>query len=167
MILKNLKPIPGFPDYFASADGSIWSMKRPHNDREAPKEPRKLKPQITRAHHIICLCLNRKKVFRYVGHLVLESFVGPRPEGMEMCHGPNGKLDDSLSNLYWDTRSRNLGADRLRDGTDSRGEKYGAAKLSEQDVRDIRAVHGKEPRGETALRYGVGRTQIARIQNRT
>lgn len=39
--------------------------------------------------------------------LVLEAFVGPRPQGYEACHGLGGRLDNSLSNLRWDTSSEN------------------------------------------------------------
>ena len=36
-----------------------------------------------------------------VGQIVLETFVGPRPPGKRVRHGPGGKLDDSLGNLWW------------------------------------------------------------------
>lgn len=44
---------------------------------------------------------------RKVCHLVLEAFVGQRPEGMECCHGPKGSTNDWLANLRWDTVSAN------------------------------------------------------------
>lgn len=46
----------------------------------------------------------------YVHALVLETFVGPRPDGMECCHwkpAPDGGYDNRLMNLRWDTRSAN------------------------------------------------------------
>lgn len=33
-----------------------------------------------------------------VHRLVLEAFVGPCPDGLEACHGPNGQDDNSLAN---------------------------------------------------------------------
>ena len=36
-----------------------------------------------------------------VGSLVLTMFDQPRPKGKRVRHGPGGKLDDSLGNLYW------------------------------------------------------------------
>ena len=36
-----------------------------------------------------------------VGRIVLETFAGSRPPGMRVRHGPGGKLDDSLLNLWW------------------------------------------------------------------
>ena len=39
--------------------------------------------------------------------LVLEAFVGPRPEGYECDHKNRNKLDNRLCNLHWVTRSEN------------------------------------------------------------
>jgi len=44
---------------------------------------------------------------RQVHHLVLEAFVGPRPLGMEGCHGDGCPTNNRLSNLRWDTRPEN------------------------------------------------------------
>lgn len=41
-------------------------------------------------------------------HLVLEAFHGPRPYGMEGCHGFGGKLDNSAEVLRWDTHKENI-----------------------------------------------------------
>lgn len=51
---------------------------------------------------------------RFVHHLVLEAFVGPRPAGMQACHFNGNGHDNRLSNLRWDTQSGNqLDAVRL------------------------------------------------------
>jgi hypothetical protein len=42
-----------------------------------------------------------------VHHLVLEAFHGPRPYGMEGCHGPGGPWDNRASVLRWDTHRAN------------------------------------------------------------
>lgn len=47
--------------------------------------------------------------------LVLEAFVGPRPEGMEACHYDDSGANNHLSNLRWDTPSGNT-QDRVRNG---------------------------------------------------
>jgi hypothetical protein len=44
----------------------------------------------------------------YVHHLVLETFVGPRPDGLEACHNDGNHGNNRLDNLRWDTRSSNF-----------------------------------------------------------
>jgi hypothetical protein len=44
---------------------------------------------------------------RYVHTLVLEAFVGPRPEGKECRHLNGNPADNRLDNLCWSTHSRN------------------------------------------------------------
>jgi hypothetical protein len=87
--------------------------------------------------------------FYRISNLVLETFASPRPSGQEACHGPGGQLDDSLGNLSWGTRSRNQGADRVRDGTSNQGERSVRAKLTEAIVLECRR------------RYAAGETQVA------
>jgi hypothetical protein len=57
----------------------------------------------------------------FVHHLVLLAFVGPRPSGMECCHGDGNNGNNKLSNLRWDTHASNE-ADKLKHGTDNRAE---------------------------------------------
>ena len=59
---------------------------------------------------------------RYVHHLVLEAFVGPRPIGMECCHLDDDPTNNYLSNLRWDTRSANS-FDAVRNGRHPTGSK--------------------------------------------
>lgn len=53
---------------------------------------------------------------RYVHHLILEAFVGPRPDGMEVRHLDGNPANCNLSNLRYGTASEN-GYDRVRHGT--------------------------------------------------
>lgn len=50
-----------------------------------------------------------------VSWLVLEAFVGPRPEGYLGCHKNDIKTDNRLENLYWGTNSQNQD-DAVRNG---------------------------------------------------
>lgn len=52
-----------------------------------------------------------------VHRLVALAFLGPQPEGQEVCHGNGNRRDARLVNLRWDTHSANM-FDRRRDGTD-------------------------------------------------
>lgn len=48
--------------------------------------------------------------------LVLTAFKGPRPRGMEGCHGDGNHTNNKLDNLRWDTRSSNT-KDSVKHGT--------------------------------------------------
>jgi hypothetical protein len=52
---------------------------------------------------------------RKVHRLVLETFVGPCPDGMECCHNNGDPADNRLENLRWDTLSSNA-YDRVEHG---------------------------------------------------
>lgn len=97
-----------------------------------------------------------------VAVLVAETFIGPRPSGQVLRHGPKGRLDDSLDNVCWGTQSQNC-LDKVRDGTAQRGEKNGQAKLTRTAIQVIRASN--ETQQTLADRHGVGVSQINRIIN--
>lgn len=61
------------------------------------------------------LSLDGRRHIARVHVLVLEAFTGPRPDGMEGCHGNGERTDNRLVNLRWDTRESNF-LDRARAG---------------------------------------------------
>ena len=67
-------------------------------------------------HLSVALCKPGKQESRYVHSLVVEAFIGSRPEGMEVRHGSNGTSDNSLANLSYGT-SKDNALDMRRDGT--------------------------------------------------
>jgi hypothetical protein len=50
-----------------------------------------------------------------VHHLVLETFVGPRPSGLEGCHWDDDSSNNAVDNLRWDTHGANM-RDCVRNG---------------------------------------------------
>ena len=109
-----------------------------------------------------CLWANNKQAQVRPHKLVLEAFVGKRPEGMECCHNDGNPQNNHLSNLRWDT-AKNNHADKVRHGTTNRGENCGTAKLTgiqvdaiRQDTRLHRLI---------ALDYGVRANTISRIKS--
>lgn len=64
----------------------------------------------------VTLYVNSVSKVRLVHQLVLEAFVGPRPEGMQGCHNNGQPFDNRPENLRWDTRSANA-LDSVRHGT--------------------------------------------------
>lgn len=59
---------------------------------------------------------------RQVHRLVAEAFLGPVPEGMEVCHNNGDMLDNRAVNLRYGTHSENL-RDRVKHGTDPEARK--------------------------------------------
>lgn len=73
-----------------------------------------------------------------VSRLVLMMFVGPPPKNKQCRHLNGKKLDNRVSNLKWGTAKRNAD-DRVLHGTAPIGERHPRARLTEKDVRFIRA----------------------------
>jgi len=67
--------------------------------------------------------------------------------------------------LVWKTRVANR-ADRIAHGTHNYGERQGTSKLTEADVLEIRAMHGRVSGRALAKRYGVTPATISKVQLR-
>lgn len=139
-----IKPIPNFPGYFADIQGNIWTgLKIGRRTRTNIGVPiRKLKPGVDAYGYLIVRLYYKKKPrTRTVHQLILETFIGPRPKGMECCHEKGIKTDNRLKKLRWDTRSNNA-KDRFKHGTmpDQRGEKNNNVKLNNEMVKDIKCL---------------------------
>ena len=61
-----------------------------------------------------------KKIRTHI--LVLETFVGPRPEGMHGCHYDDNPMNNRLDNLRWDTPRANR-MDEIRNGNNHQANK--------------------------------------------
>jgi hypothetical protein len=160
--------IPEFPGYRAGNDGSIWSCWRRVSRgyrygivRELGDEWKQLKliPD-KRGRLNVHLCRDGRTCTRQVHRLVLLAFVGPCPEGMEACHWDGNTSNNALSNLRWDTKQGNA-ADKRRHGTHPTGERNPRAKLTRQQVKEIRRlVKAGGNQTELAKRYGIARSTI-------
>ena len=154
------RDIEGFPGYRVGDDGSVWScwsrMSNGHVCMSDNWRPLKQNPANKHGHLKVSLCRNGDQVTRLVHHLVLEAFVGPRPEGTEACHDPDrDPSNNRLSNLRWDTPKAN-GQDRVRHGTQARGEVGGSAKLTREIVEQILILHRTEGLGGMAICRRLG-----------
>lgn len=164
------RDIPGFPGYRVGDDGSVWSRRKQGSYARGLSDTwHRLSPNAdSRGYHRIHLYRSlgkRSAVRRLVHHLILESFVGPCPEGMECCHDDGNPGNNALVNLRWDTQQGNW-ADRIRHGNDCRGEKNAKAKLTVSSVRFIRANADRFSRRELAKRFDVTRQLITLVINR-
>jgi hypothetical protein len=122
-------------------------------------------PWLVGGYQVVALRKDGQTKKPYVHVIVAEAFLGLCPKGMEVCHEDGTRDNNHYKNLRYDTRKGNL-ADRERHGTDQRGERNPAVKLTDKQVADIRQ---RRVRGELvrvlAVEFGVGEAQISRIAN--
>lgn len=115
------KDIPGYEgSYQASNLGQIRSLDRViyREDTKIRLKGRTLKLHINdKGSLVVGLHLEGQSITRLIHRLILETFIGPSPDGMEIRRRSKGRLDNSLENLCWGTRSENI-QDRKRDGRD-------------------------------------------------
>lgn len=107
------------------------------------------------------------KKFR-IHRLVASVFI-PNPSNLpEVNHKNGNKLDNSVSNLEWVSRSKNMTHlyQELKSPT-MRGEKNGHARLSSSQVRKIKEkwLTGQFRQQDIANQYAVSRTTINAIVN--
>jgi hypothetical protein len=152
------RAITEFPDYCVGNDGSVWSSKS--------GEWRRLKPSPTSWGYLQVGLSNRgeKPKNMKVHTLVLTYFVGPRPDKMDACHCNGNQLDNSATNLRWDTKKSNQ-ADRYKHGTDGRGDRNPHSKLKAEDVVNIKIKirHGVKYK-VIANEYGILPVSVCHIK---
>lgn len=110
----------------------------------------------------------------YVHRLVCEAFHGPAlTSGMQAAHRNRQRDDNSLSNLRWATQADNE-ADKMLHGVANKGARHGNAKLTDEDVKQIRESLNDWPRhpsgrrangsiGKLAATFGVSPSCIHAI----
>lgn len=163
---EHWEKIPGFPGYKASSNGDIMG-KRGQILRGCINNITKYK--------VVCIMRNRKPITICVHHLICSAFHGSRPVGKQVAHRDGTRTNNRPENLRWATHKENH-ADALKHGTHSsifiKGERNGHAKLTEQNVREIRATphekykHGVSIRAVSrrlADRYGVSEYTIKSV----
>ena len=112
-------PVVGYEGLYEVSDqGRVRSLDRV-DSYGRHRKTRVLKPnQNDSGHYQVRLFRNGKsESYPYVHHLVLEAFVGPRPEGMVACHADDVKEHNYIENIRWDTPSSNR-FDAVRNGKD-------------------------------------------------
>lgn len=131
-------PIPDYEGrYEVSDQGRVRSLLNTRNRLRS--KPMMRRSQRNRAGYlVVTLCADGVCVGRYVHHLVMHAFVGPRPGGMEIRHLSGDPADSRLANLKYGTSAENT-ADMMRQGRSNqankthcpRGHPYSGANLYE------------------------------------
>ena len=110
------KAVPGYEGSYEVSDlGRVRGVDR--LDTIGRRRPGKvLSPRKAKSGHLfVALRIDDTRTTWGVHALVLETFVGPRPSGMEACHWNDIPADNRLVNLRWGTRSENV-LDCVRNG---------------------------------------------------
>lgn len=104
-----LRAIPKYPEYGASADGRIWRLEMPpvgHGPKDPALYPRALKPSRIRRSLVVpipCSPYNRKHT---VASLVAAAWL-PKPRGLRAVRFIDGDRENcAADNLTWGSRKR-------------------------------------------------------------
>ena len=159
-------PIPGFPGYDVSDHGRVRSYRARGGSgngtawRMAESPQRILRPSENPDGYrgVNLMAENGQRTYHGIARLVLATFVGPRPEGLESCHNDGTPANNHLDNLRYDTHQGNLADIPREDRSMARGS------LTEQEVLDIRQARANGANGKVLGRqYGMSTANIYAI----
>ncbi|MGO3049132.1 MAG: NUMOD4 motif-containing HNH endonuclease [Staphylococcus sp.] len=163
------KDIPGYEgEYQASTLGRIKSLERKSRCGYEGKgfrtvNERILKPgKYCKTGHV-SVVLRKKSAGKPVHTLVMLTFKGERPKGLDICHNDGNPTNNALSNLRYDTRTNN-NIDIFKHGKNT-----GNSKLTITDVKKIKRLlkSKKHKKSEIAKMYKVSQNSIGKIANGT
>lgn len=113
------RPVVGYEGYYeVSNEGRLRSVNRvvPHG-RNGTVERRSQLLRPSRNEHgylIATLCRDGGRYAKTVHSILLEAFIGPRPDGLTILHGNDDPADNRLSNLRYGTQKENCRETVLR-----------------------------------------------------
>ena len=160
--MKNWKSVVGFEAHYQVSDcGQVKSMKYHGGFRITP---RIMKQKPTGAGYLrVSLCIDSKITMKMVAHMVIEAFIGERPDGMVVCHNDGDNQNNHLTNLRYDTPTNNV-KDKLKHGTSFHGGRNPSAKLTNDQVVAIKLLLKAGRRQvDIADDYGVSKVTINHI----
>lgn len=104
----------------------------------------------------------KEGVKTYVHHIIMLTFVGPRPEGMYINHIDGNKTNNSVSNLEYCTPTANA-QHAVRTGLARIGERHSGAVLTNQQVAEIKQRGKYDTYENIGKDYGVDKSVISSI----
>lgn len=161
------KPVVGFEGTY---EVSILGVRSKRGRNGTPIAYwRTLKPGFdTHGYRQVTLYLRGKRKNFLVAHLVADAFLPPKkPTDQVLRHLNDDPTDNRIENLAWGTYSDNM-ADAIRNDKIPRGVAHYCAKLTEENVREIRRLYatGNFTQQDLALKFGVAQGVISDIVKR-
>lgn len=158
------RPIPGFEGLYEISDRG--RIKRLAGTRGCPRG-RILKPgRANNGYRSITLYDNHRTQLVSIHRLVMRVFVGECPREQQVNHKNGVRDDNRLENLEYMTPQQNQRhAFDVLGKTVAHGENHGHAKLTEQEIREIRSLIGTMSYRKIGERFGVGPQAIHKISS--
>jgi hypothetical protein len=165
------KPVVGFNGLYEVSDQGSVRAKFKLAELDILAGGRLLKQQIDKdGYKRLTLYKDSVRKEYRIHQLVARAFLGPCPQGMEVCHNDGNPANNCVSNLRYGTKSENT-LDAIQHGTRvqdfQNGERHPNSKLEDSGVREIRKLRQAGLTFQSiANQYGVGRRCISDICNR-
>lgn len=149
------REIPGYPKYWASNAGNIRVNRgtKFYNMKGCPDKDGYIKHTLK---------VDGQVIYRRRAPLVAMTWIGPRPEGLVVCHKNGINTDDRPDNLEYKSQRENI-HDKFIHGTIANGIKNGNAVINEDIARDI--YLSKESMKNLMKRYNISSIVVYSIWN--
>lgn len=168
MIMKSIEGYEGL--YSVTPDGRVWSHTKRYGNGNPMIKGRWLKPSLTmKGYPFVNLSKNNKSISRAIHRLVGETFISNPENKPQINHKNSIKTDNRIENLEWATNRENWDhglKNGMFDKRNLRGENSGKAKLTWEQVNEIRENHHKMKYGDKPhKKYNISRSQYDGILN--
>jgi hypothetical protein len=166
--LEGVRPVDGYPGYFVSCEGRVFSTRPINGKGNKESAPRELKPLLSSCGRYFQFSTGggtgkRKRIL--IHRAVAAAFIGPCPEGCEVSHKDGNSHNNHASNLEYKTHRDNEKMKKLH-GTCSAGEGNSMAKLTDEQVREIieRVKSGKRGTARRVAReFGISESHVSTL----
>lgn len=152
--------IKDFPDYAVDDSGNVYSLVQRTSTKQYPRWLQ-LKPEVTHNGYLtVALYLSGKVHRRRIHRLVMEAFTGP--SDLFVNHKNADKADNRLENLEYCTHTENC-KHALENGLYLQGQRHPRARLTAEQVAEIRRFKKTKTAKELADIYGVSAAYVFKL----
>lgn len=161
------RPVAGFIGYDVSSCGGLRTWLKSGPDWNARLQRPRPRRQTVRGNYLaVTLHSPGKSKTMSVHVLVLMTFHGPRPQGMEASHLDGDPFNNHASNLAWESKRANA-ARKREHGSSLMGPRNPRATLTQEQADQIRTVYaaGRLTQRQVAAMFGSNQRTVGRIVN--